>query len=198
MMFLRSFGVLFFVGTLICACQPKQQSVPYSEVISKHRIETDQLMNESEDSPFAATDSVVRLSYFPIDEKFKVIASVEPMPNGSQMTLGTSDGTPRVFVKHALLKFTLNQKPQELLVLKGVKDNDLFLAFSDLTNDASTYGGGRYLNVNFSDHAQKITLDFNMAYNPYCEYNSSYSCPLPPVENYLKIAIEAGEKNYKN
>ena len=37
-------------------------------------------------------------------------------------------------------------------------------------------------------------LDFNQAYNPYCVYNPTYSCPLPPAENTLEVAISAGER----
>jgi uncharacterized protein (DUF1684 family) len=40
-------------------------------------------------------------------------------------------------------------------------------------------------------------IDFNYAYNPYCAYNEKYSCPIPPIENHLKIAISAGEKAWK-
>ena len=42
-----------------------------------------------------------------------------------------------------------------------------------------------------------IVIDFNKAYNPYCEYTYGYSCPIPPNENKLSVAIEAGEKSYK-
>jgi uncharacterized protein (DUF1684 family) len=39
-------------------------------------------------------------------------------------------------------------------------------------------------------------LDFNKAYNPYCAYNETYSCPIPPRQNNLPVAIKAGEKKY--
>ncbi len=42
-----------------------------------------------------------------------------------------------------------------------------------------------------------FTIDFNDAYNPYCAYNELYSCPIPPAENRINVAITAGEKNYK-
>lgn len=196
----RKYKILFFMSSwmvLVCACEPKQQSLSYQEQIENQRKETDDFMNESDESPFVGADSLISLNYFLVSENFKAIASIGRIDNGSEMTLGTSSGVPRVFVKHAILKFQLEQQPQQLLVLKGVEDGTLFLAFADQTNDQTTYGGGRYINLNFSDQAEKITLDFNKAYNPYCEYNSTYSCPLPPIENYLKIAIEAGEKLYQ-
>jgi uncharacterized protein (DUF1684 family) len=59
-----------------------------------------------------------------------------------------------------------------------------------------TYGAGRYLDIKKTPGATSITLDFNEAYNPYCAYNDSFSCPFPPKENILHVAILAGEKNY--
>lgn len=179
------------------ACEPRQKSMSYEAIVSNHRKEIHSFMNESKDSPFVGVDSAIQLNYFPANESFKVIAKIERIVDGGQLTLGTSDGVPRVYKKHAFLNFELDQQPQRLLVLKGEDNDGLFLAFADLTNDDTTYGGGRYINLNFSDQADKITLDFNLAYNPYCEYNAKYSCPLPPLENYLKVAIEAGEKLYQ-
>jgi uncharacterized protein (DUF1684 family) len=43
----------------------------------------------------------------------------------------------------------------------------------------------------------KLVIDFNKAYNPYCAYvKNQYNCPIPPKENSLPVAIEAGEKDY--
>jgi uncharacterized protein (DUF1684 family) len=72
----------------------------------------------------------------------------------------------------------------------------LFLAFGDATSARETYGGGRYLDITKTPGSTTITLDFNQAYNPYCAYDDTYSCPLPPAENLLTVAIKAGEKNY--
>ena len=64
---------------------------------------------------------------------------------------------------------------------------------NDLTNGTETYPGGRYLDLDRT--ATGIyDLDFNRAYHPFCYYNSSYDCPVPPAENRLKMPIRAGEK----
>jgi uncharacterized protein (DUF1684 family) len=65
--------------------------------------------------------------------------------------------------------------------------------FTDLTSGAETYGGGRYIDL-VRNVSGLYELDFNRAYNPYCYYNESYECPLPPRENRLPIAIRAGER----
>jgi uncharacterized protein (DUF1684 family) len=41
-----------------------------------------------------------------------------------------------------------------------------------------------------------VVLDFNKAYNPPCVFTKYATCPLPPLQNYLKLKIEAGEMVY--
>jgi len=64
------------------------------------------------------------------------------------------------------------------------------------TNTVSTYGAGRYLYVPRPDAAGKTIIDFNKAYNPPCAFTAFATCPLPPKQNVLSVAITAGEKNY--
>lgn len=35
------------------------------------------------------------------------------------------------------------------------------------------------------------------AYNPWCAYSEFYACPFTPTENWLKVPVCAGEKDYK-
>ena len=39
-----------------------------------------------------------------------------------------------------------------------------------------------------------VPLDSNLAYTPFCAYTDSFACPLPPEENWLDVAIAAGER----
>jgi uncharacterized protein (DUF1684 family) len=77
----------------------------------------------------------------------------------------------------------------------------VFLPFRDLTSGQSTYGGGRYLldTIKHADLGQdgaRLVIDFNYAYNPSCAYNARWHCPLAPQENWLPVAIPAGEQKY--
>ena len=65
--------------------------------------------------------------------------------------------------------------------------------FNDMTSGTETYPGGRYLDLDRNPQGI-YELDFNRAYNPYCYYNASYECPIPPQENRLKVPIRAGER----
>jgi uncharacterized protein (DUF1684 family) len=70
-----------------------------------------------------------------------------------------------------------------------------FLPFRDATSGKASYGAGRYLDIEPNSDGT-VTIDFNLAYNPFCAYNDAYSCPLPPTENWLQVPIEAGEKDF--
>jgi len=77
----------------------------------------------------------------------------------------------------------------------------LFLPFRDLTNETDTYGGGRYLldTIKGADLGQedgRLIVDFNYAYNPSCAYNPRWYCPLAPSDDWLTVAIRAGELRY--
>jgi uncharacterized protein (DUF1684 family) len=74
----------------------------------------------------------------------------------------------------------------------------LFLPFQDETNGDDTYGGGRYMDLKITDiRDNRITLDFNKCYNPWCAYSDGYNCPVPPKSNHLPIEVKAGEKMFK-
>jgi len=77
--------------------------------------------------------------------------------------------------------------------------NELFVPFRDTTTGKESYGAGRYVEVEVEQAADGkffATLDFNLAYSPWCAYNPAYSCTLPPIENTLEVGIEAGEQTY--
>ena len=72
----------------------------------------------------------------------------------------------------------------------------LFFSFKNQTTSETTFVGGRYMVADLPKDG-KVIIDFNTAYNPLCAYTDYATCPLPPSQNYLKIRIEAGEKNYR-
>ncbi len=78
----------------------------------------------------------------------------------------------------------------------GREGGNLFLVFGDTTNGKETYGGGRFLYADWPGEDGVTTLDFNRAYNPPCVFTPWATCPLPPPQNKLAMAITAGEKTY--
>ncbi len=84
----------------------------------------------------------------------------------------------------------------ELLPMNEDTKDGLFFVFADRTSGRITYGGGRFLDTEAPKNG-KLTLDFNLAYNPPCAFTPYATCPLAPPENRLKVAVEAGEKKYR-
>ena len=67
----------------------------------------------------------------------------------------------------------------------------LFVPFRDATSGKTSYGGGRYLDINIPKDGN-VVLNFNLAYNPYCAYTNGWYCSIPPAENTLKVEVKAG------
>lgn len=144
------------------------------------------------------------LDFFPIQEKYKVIAKLKKTPDAPVFKFPTTTDRVVVYKKYGEIYFTIDGKDLKLDIYKskhakkGYKD-DLFLPFLDETNGKTSYGGGRFVDVVTTDEQEDgtILIDFNKAYNPYCAYSDRYSCPITPRNNFIKIAIEAGVMKYE-
>jgi uncharacterized protein len=174
----------------------------YAEQVAAEREKKNDFMKSDEASPFANdTTAFEALKFFPPDPQYKVVADLEPIEEKKIVQLNTNDGLQQRYQEYAYASFRLNDADHKLLILEvmdsGTFRGTLFLAFADQTSAFETYGAGRYLDVVKTPGAATITLDFNHAYNPYCAYADDFSCPLPPKENILNVAIKAGEMTYK-
>jgi hypothetical protein len=177
----------------------KADDLSYVDRIDSLRKVQHDFMATDENSPFVIQDaSFDSLSYFAIDENYKVSAVVEPIEMGKIHALQTSNDQIKKYKEVALLHFDIVGKHGDLTLLESEDKEHYFLPFYDETSAITTYGAGRYLEVEYTGDESNITLDFNNAYNPYCAYVDGYSCPVPPAKNQLKIAIEAGEKIYNH
>ena len=153
------------------------------------------------DSPLKEAD-LPYLRFYAVDSLYRVEATAELFTNAPGITIPTYTGKGSDYIRYAKLKFSINGKPFELTIYQDIalskieKYKDyLFLPFTDLTNGKETYAGGRYIDFREGDFkGNKLIIDFNKAYNPYCAFGSGYSCPKPPDENNLQVAIVAGEK----
>jgi uncharacterized protein (DUF1684 family) len=72
--------------------------------------------------------------------------------------------------------------------------DDLFILFADDTNAEDTYESGRFLYIPKPDANGNTVVDFNKSINPPCAFSTFATCPLPPKQNVLPIAVMAGEK----
>ncbi len=168
-----------------------------AQVVTEQRKEKDHWLRDSPHSPLPYDDrtNFRGLNYFSYDAKFRVEAKLPTHPNPARITMPTSIGTQDVFLRYGYFEFQLEGKTYTLQVYKSSHGESLFVPFRDGTTGKESYGAGRYLDIE-ERSSDTYTIDFNLAYNPYCAYSDSYSCPLPPRENWLSLEIRAGEKNY--
>ncbi len=139
------------------------------------------------------------LHYFDIDKSYQVTARIDLLENKQPIFIPSNTGEQLKYIPFAKAFFELKDKSFEVLLYQNWEEknpNKLSFMFADETSARSTYGGGRYIDVMYRN-TNSVIIDFNEAYNPYCHYNPEFSCPLPPAENMLDIAIEAGEKLFE-
>lgn len=157
----------------------------------------------NEHSPLKKSD-IKYLRFYEPNLDFVKEATFSKIENGKVIKMGTSSGKTKEYLPYGRATFEHQGKKHSLTLFKSIalskipKYKDyLFVPFRDLTSGESTYGAGRYIDVKTTDIKDgKITINFNTAYNPYCAFSDGYSCPIPPKENSLELAIEAGEKNF--
>ncbi len=175
----------------------------YGEQIAKHREAYKADFIKETHSPLKEAD-LKDLHFFEADSTYRVLAEVKILKAEKVFKMPTYDGTSKEFIRYAKISFSLKGKPLQLTLYRniGLMTNPLykdllFLAFTDETNNKTTYGGGRYIDLDLKEIInEKITIDFNKAYNPYCAYSDGYRCPVPPEENDLLFSVLAGEKIY--
>ena len=107
----------------------------------------------------------------------------------------TSTGATQTFQRYGRFKFSVDGQEASLTIYSN--DNGYFLPFVDSLAGTETYGAGRYLEPEPLG-GSKFLVDFNVAYNPYCAYNDKWSCPVPPAENRIKVAVQAGERLFRD
>jgi uncharacterized protein (DUF1684 family) len=131
---------------------------------------------------------------FPVDAKWRIKAKVIPQNQNPLMIMNVlGQNTAQ---KHGgQLVFDIDGTTYRLDAIDegGVR---LFVTFADATSGKTTYGSGRFIELDKPDADGFTYIDFNKAYNPPCAFTEFATCPLPPPQNRLSIAIPAGEKKY--
>jgi len=177
------------------------EPLDYDGWIAAQRQGKDDFFKRSDHSPIRPSErsSFGGLSYYPVDPALRFeFLSLGPVPAGLDVStqVQTSDGAVRDRQRMGAFSFVVDGIKLQLVALKlaDSQDDSLFVPFKDATNGPETYGAGRYLDLAPQDDGT-YDLDFNLAYSPFCAYSPSYSCPLPPRENWLTAPIMAGERN---
>jgi uncharacterized protein len=146
------------------------------------------------DKNSAARRQFKGLRWFPASESYRVTASFVPDDQAKEIIIMNVLGDELKMKSPGTLSFELNGQTYQLRpVIED--DKKLFILFKDSTAGKSTYGAGRFLYADLPKDG-KVVLDFNRAENPPCAFTLYATCPLPPKQNFLPIAIDAGEKDF--
>jgi len=200
-----SFFVLFLLfGVMLNSCgityTPEQQK--YITSIKKMRKEKDDYMKNNSDSPFNIDSNAVfhPLNYYPVDPNFVFKSKLFRYANQDTVDVYGTKGEVRKTIRFGYIKFNYQGKDYKMDVYQGhTKNGDKYYSiwFIDKTTGKDTYGVGRYLDFELNKDKNFIyTIDFNLAYNPYCSYSAKYSCAVPTKDDYIDMAVTAGEKNF--
>jgi len=156
-------------------------------------------------SPFNKTEleNFHGFNYFEPNINYRIVGEFIVDTTGAEFGMKTTTTRTPTYRRYGYIDFVVNDTNCRLTAFQNMDFKDdpvyggnLFVPFKDLTNSFSSYGAGRYLDINIPT-TNSVLLDFNSSYNPYCAYSERWSCPLVPFENHLSIHIPAGEKKYK-
>lgn len=141
------------------------------------------------------------LRWYPPSEAYRVRAKWIPYNPMHHVPVPTVLGTEVMSDIPGVAEFTLEGKTYRLEpVQESPGDKELFFIIRDTTSKTDTYGAGRFLYTPLPDHGLtqpgEVVVDFNRAENPPCAYTPFATCPLPPPQNRLPIAIPAGQQRY--
>ena len=171
------------------------------EKLKAFQAKRDQFFKEDPHSPLKESDrrKFKGLIYYPLDLNYAMVSSIERYPIDPKplyANLPTSKGKEKKYVKYGRFRFRREGKEYSLHIYRPLGGGELFLPFKDKTSGTETYSDGRYLYIEPLPGG-KVLIDFNRAYNPFCQYNEKYVCPFAPEENWLPIEIRAGEKRFR-
>jgi len=135
------------------------------------------------------------IDYWPAEAQWRIEGRFLPHEPGRTMEVANIIGTTDQVANPGVVEF---QRDGKTFRIEAIDEGEgvLFLVFADRTNGHGSYGAGRFLDAPMPDAQGRVMLDFNQARNPPCAFTSFATCPLPPPENRLDLAITAGEKAY--
>ncbi len=170
----------------------------YEQELLAFREQKDHFFAEHPESPLTPGQKATfaGLRYYDPDPGYDLTLEQERLEEPEPVELQTSTGETATYLRWSRIRFPVNGEAAELTLFRDPGSGHYFLPFQDANAGGETYGAGRYLEPEELPQGM-VRVDFNLAYNPFCAYNDAWSCPLPPPENRLKVAIRAGEKSFE-
>lgn len=164
--------------------------------LTQFRAEKDEFFETHPQSPLTPEQKNMfeGLHYFDENPQLQLTVEVDEFDDKKEIQIQTNTGDVQTYERFGRFSFAVEGEEVSLTIFRNV--HGFFLPFADALAGSETYGAGRYLEPEELGDGEFL-VDFNLAYNPYCAYNESWSCPITPPENRLKVPIQAGEKVYQ-
>jgi uncharacterized protein (DUF1684 family) len=159
-----------------------------------HRAQWEAVIANSPDSPLPEEKraTFTGLRFAPFDPAWRFVGDLERLRPPRFVEVPDTKGETQTYLEYGRFPIERDGVVATLTVHRPAADPDqYFIAFTDSTNGIDTYEGGRYVHLDSLD-THRFVLDFNKAYNPYCAYDPTWICPLPPRENALPFGVRAG------
>jgi len=199
----RIFLLSVISWALLISCSTTKKTSSYHDELTTYREQYKSGFLNDPRSPLTKED-LPFLAFYEADENLKLNCTCIKAENTKPFEMPTYSGVTRTYILHSIATCPYQGQMLTLELYKNIHQpinplykNNLFLPFKDETSGDSTYGGGRYINLMVTDIANdKIIIDFNKAYNPWCAFSDGFNCPIPPKANHLLVSIKAGEKMF--
>jgi uncharacterized protein (DUF1684 family) len=150
------------------------------------------------DNESAARRQFTGLRWYPVDPSWRIQAKFIPWDKPHALTFDTLAGVHEKDESPGYVLFHHDGK--EFRLEPVVEDNQLWFVMRDQTSGKSTYSASRFLYAELPKGGVKqsgpVELDFNRAENPPCVFTDFATCPLPPPQNRMSVAVTAGEQMY--
>ncbi|MCY3412071.1 MAG: DUF1684 domain-containing protein [Candidatus Heimdallarchaeota archaeon] len=175
------------------------EKIEYIKKIEDYRIKVDNWMTSNENSPLNAEEKTrfTKLEYFPVNPDYRIETIIQVNEGEELIEVQTTKGDIKNYYVYGHISFDIDDNRCTLAIFQNALDRSyFFLPYRDATCNNESYGAGKYLQVNDLGE-NKISFDFNLAYNMSCAYSDRYNCTLVPLSNHVNFEIPAGEKKYR-
>lgn len=194
---MRSLLIFFLLSTSLTFSQhSKDEVLKYQDDLKEFYVNPDTTPLKTEE-----LNEFIGINFFPFSEDYIVKAKIEYVKNEPVFKMASTGKRQQDYRRFAILHFELFGQKEQLEVYQNIAlseregfEDSYFLPFLDFTNGEFTAEQGRYIDLKIPKNATEITLNFNLAYHPYCAYSHGYSCPITPFVNLINQSVDAGVK----
>lgn len=195
-------AVVLLLSIFGCGKKYSPEQEKYIATVEQDRLDKDDYLKNDPNSPFNYKGGVEfhPLKYFDVDPAWVFESKLIQYDTKDTVSVFGTKGEERKAVRFAYVTINYEGKDYNINVYQGAtRSGEVYYSiwFTDRTTNKESYGVGRYLDFELVDDPNyEYTIDFNQAYSPYCSYSPNYSCAIPTKEDYIDIAITAGEKKF--